>query len=265
MMNPICCFVLASLLIGVSAHPDPFLRGVNVVAARDCVPAQAFFYSFHLHILFEQHVPTRVAAAKAMTNAFEIAFPGASTPCNDTTTSNTTFPVTSICYLEWDVPPARPFPVSESAFFIPPAHFAPVAMWAMQNRGSLDIVLHPNSGCEVSDHRDWPLWGGHRWPLDFTSLHYDCPACTFDSCVRRTQTVFAQPNVAALCGLDSVTFVPRHETQFCSSSCVQWLRLFTQMAAGCPNFCDTGNYTACAQLQSALPSIAKQMPRCRPL
>ena len=30
--------------------------------------------------------------------------------------------------------------------------------WIMQNRGDLDILVHPNSGAEVLDHTDWSLW-----------------------------------------------------------------------------------------------------------
>ncbi len=29
--------------------------------------------------------------------------------------------------------------------------------WVMQNRGELDILVHPNSGAEVSDHLIWSL------------------------------------------------------------------------------------------------------------
>lgn len=30
--------------------------------------------------------------------------------------------------------------------------------WILQHRGDLDILIHPNSGAEVSDHGKWALW-----------------------------------------------------------------------------------------------------------
>lgn len=30
--------------------------------------------------------------------------------------------------------------------------------WVMQNRGDLDIFVHPNTGMEVSDHLRWSIW-----------------------------------------------------------------------------------------------------------
>ena len=30
--------------------------------------------------------------------------------------------------------------------------------WIMQHRGDLDILIHPNSGAELSDHKIWSSW-----------------------------------------------------------------------------------------------------------
>jgi DOPA 4,5-dioxygenase len=30
----------------------------------------------------------------------------------------------------------------------------------MQNRRGLTIFLHPNTGNNLEDHRDWPIWMG---------------------------------------------------------------------------------------------------------
>lgn len=252
------------------AHPDRFLSNMRVISAQHCSPDTAFFYSFHLHVLFEQLVPTRVSAAARMQAEFESEFGGTKgvPTCNDTLVSNTTYPVADICFLEWDVPPVRPFPVAEWAYFIPPRHYSRVAMWAMKHRGDLDVLLHSNSGCEVSDHRDWPLWGGRAWPLDLSALHYDCPSCTMDSCLRKTAVVLAEPNITALCGLDNA-FVPRNEVPFCSSSCQIWAQSLVRMAQDCPHFCDsfanTTTFPWCQKLYAALPTIATDIPRCSPL
>jgi hypothetical protein len=65
---------------------------------------------------------------------------------------------------------------------------------------------------------------GTKWPLDLTALHYDCPACTMDSCLKKTAVVLAEPNVTTLCGLDAA-FVPRREAAFCSPACQVWARV----------------------------------------
>ena len=40
--------------------------------------------------------------------------------------------------------------------------------WFMKNKGILDILVHPNSGCGVQDHVDHALWAGNKWELDST-------------------------------------------------------------------------------------------------
>jgi DOPA 4,5-dioxygenase len=38
--------------------------------------------------------------------------------------------------------------------------FAELVPWLMLNRGDLTIFLHPNTGDDLTDHRDFPLWLG---------------------------------------------------------------------------------------------------------
>jgi aromatic ring-cleaving dioxygenase len=74
-------------------------------------------------------------------------------PCDD---SNTTGPYNFLCMFEPDLPkPAGPFPISEWAVFVPPQFLAATFTWMMQHRGVFDVFVHPNSGCEIYDHRDW--------------------------------------------------------------------------------------------------------------
>jgi hypothetical protein len=89
----------------------------------------------------------------------------ATAPCDD---SNTTHPPTVMCMFEPDYPePARPFLTSEWAVFVPPPFYQTgitfvatftetcgaltsamlAVLWMTQRRGSLDIFVHPNSGC----------------------------------------------------------------------------------------------------------------------
>ena len=58
--------------------------------------------------------------------------------------------------------PAGPFPVSQWAIFLPVEHFASIVPWFLQNRVSdgieLDVLVHPNSGCEIEDHMEVTLF-----------------------------------------------------------------------------------------------------------
>ena len=47
----------------------------------------------------------------------------------------------------------------------------------MQNRGDLDVLVHPNSGCEFEDHTEWAFWGGKSWELDGTIFSCEYPGC----------------------------------------------------------------------------------------
>jgi hypothetical protein len=105
-------FLIVGFFALVVSHPDRWLANMRVINQQHCSPDSVFFYSFHLHVLFEHLVPTRVTAAARMMAEFEAAFGGTHgiAQCNDTQVSNTTYPVVDICFLEWDVPPVRPFP-----------------------------------------------------------------------------------------------------------------------------------------------------------
>ena len=43
--------------------------------------------------------------------------------------------------------------------------FAELVPWLMQHRRGLTIFLHPNTGDDLADHRDWPIWMGEMLPL----------------------------------------------------------------------------------------------------
>lgn len=46
-----------------------------------------------------------------------------------------------------------PWSVPQRAFYIPVQHVDKTWLWARQNRGYLDIMKHPNTGCMHDDHR----------------------------------------------------------------------------------------------------------------
>lgn len=51
-----------------------------------------------------------------------------------------------------------------------PALFGELLPWLMQRRGGLNVLVHPITGDELRDHRDWALWLGQSRPLDLSAL-----------------------------------------------------------------------------------------------
>jgi len=43
---------------------------------------------------------------------------------------------------------------------LPASEFADVVPWVMLNQNGLNIMIHPISGNDLADHRDYPLWLG---------------------------------------------------------------------------------------------------------
>jgi aromatic ring-cleaving dioxygenase len=146
-----------ALFMVVDGHPDKRATAFP----WQCSAKTATFYSFHIHVMFHQQVPANVAATLELRTKFAQHF-NVTRQCDDKRTDNTTNPPKDMCLLDWDVPPTPPFTTSEWAIFLPKEHFPLAAWWIMQNRGDFDIFIHPNTGCEVEDHRDWGMWGGHR-------------------------------------------------------------------------------------------------------
>ncbi|QLF93482.1 DOPA 4,5-dioxygenase family protein [Pseudomonas sp. ABC1] len=48
--------------------------------------------------------------------------------------------------------------------------FAQVIPWLMLNRQGLTILIHPITGNDLRDHRDYPMWMGAMRPLDLSVL-----------------------------------------------------------------------------------------------
>ena len=87
------------------------------------------------------------------------------------------FDVTDICPFPVDWLPAGPFTTAQLSFFIPGGQIEKAIKWTMQNRGDLDILMHPNSGCEVEDHTIWAMWGGNKWEIDASIFSCEYPGC----------------------------------------------------------------------------------------
>jgi aromatic ring-cleaving dioxygenase len=51
-----------------------------------------------------------------------------------------------------------------------PAEFAEIVGWLALNHGALDVLVHPNTGNELRDHRDCALWLGRSHQLDLRAV-----------------------------------------------------------------------------------------------
>ena len=68
----------------------------------------------------------------------------------------------------WRDKPVGPHPVPMFQVAFEPALFAEFVPWLMLNRRGHPVLVHPNTGDDLADHRDYPLWLGERLSLDFS-------------------------------------------------------------------------------------------------
>ena len=51
-----------------------------------------------------------------------------------------------------------------------PADFGRIVPWLMQHREGLDVLVHPDTGDDLSDHRDRAMWLGRSLPIHLDKL-----------------------------------------------------------------------------------------------
>ncbi|MEH6526086.1 MAG: DOPA 4,5-dioxygenase family protein [Sneathiella sp.] len=65
----------------------------------------------------------------------------------------------------WRDEPVGPHPTSMYQIAFEAADFSKIVPWLMINRQDLDILVHPETGNDLEDHRDNALWLGEKLPL----------------------------------------------------------------------------------------------------
>lgn len=108
--------------------------------------ARKHIREFHAHVYFD--AATREAAARVREALAR-------------------FPVT---LGRWHERPVGPHVKPMYLVGFAPEHFAEVVPWLMLNRGRLDILVHPDTGDDLADHRDHALWLGEKLPLDLRAF-----------------------------------------------------------------------------------------------
>ena len=245
------CVILTQVL----GHPSAALRAANVSceqAIKGGTPVK--FYSYHIHVLYWQHNEDSVTESMALQNKFIKTFgidPKA--PCDDSETTHGIEP--SLCIVDRDEDHAYcPFLTTEWAAFVPPANLSALVPFFTQNRGNLDVVIHPNSGCEVLDHLTWPVWSGNKWELDSSCLHYNCPGCDFNFCEQTGKSL--QSNITSNAN--------PCKTNVCSAACTSFVSTAAADRTNCPNFCDTNiiPVSDCKAALSTLDQWTSQNKKC---
>ena len=75
--------------------------------------------------------------------------------------------------IHWE--PESPFNNAQFAFFIPKTHYQRVVEWTAKHRNGLDILYHPNTGCQTNDHSIWSEWNGTPWQIDAGEFTCNAP------------------------------------------------------------------------------------------
>lgn len=70
----------------------------------------------------------------------------------------------------WHDQPIGPHPKAMYQVAFPPDQFGTLVPWLMLNREGLDILIHPETGDDVGDHRDRALWLGEKLTLNIEFL-----------------------------------------------------------------------------------------------
>jgi DOPA 4,5-dioxygenase len=70
----------------------------------------------------------------------------------------------------WRDSPVGPHPKAMYQVAFAPEHFGTLVPWLMLHREGLDVLVHPETGDDLADHRDRALWLGNRLELDLSAL-----------------------------------------------------------------------------------------------
>ena len=123
-------------------HPRSLLVGLVVWCSK---------FSQSLQTVHRPNNNASVFKSLAVQRAFIAEFGVSKTNC--TMSAGDPAPsVHELCQFEVDWQPAGPFTTAQYSFFVPPAKYEATVSWTMKHRQGLDVLVHPNSGCEPEDH-----------------------------------------------------------------------------------------------------------------
>lgn len=70
--------------------------------------------------------------------------------------------------------PFGPFIVGQVGWYFMNEDYAEFVEYFLKHRGkyNFDVVFHPNTGCDITDHSWWTMWVGEEWPMNLTIWTY---------------------------------------------------------------------------------------------
>ncbi len=70
----------------------------------------------------------------------------------------------------WRDQPVGPHPCPSYQIAFEPDLFPGIVPWLALNRDGLTVFVHPTTGDDVPDHRDYAIWMGEQQALDLSAL-----------------------------------------------------------------------------------------------
>ena len=163
--------LLLSVPFHCLAHSDP--RGMTT--GVDCPgnnksAALPPITSYHFHVMFWPNATQGPGAhtadlAMRLRQDFLDHF-----GVDDSDECATMFDSVDMCVFPVDWEPgvglAAPFVTPNWAVYVPLDRFTEAMPWISQHRGDMDVLMHPNTGCNVEDHQLWSMWSGNKWEIN---------------------------------------------------------------------------------------------------
>lgn len=106
---------------------------------------------YHIHVYYDA---TTKPKAEALRAKLEAAFPSAS-------------------YGRWHDKPVGPHPEWSYQVHFPVELFAQIVPFVALERDGLTVLIHPNTGDGLRDHRDYALWMGSMPALNLSIFEKD--------------------------------------------------------------------------------------------
>lgn len=133
-------------------------------------PNPAKIYSWHFHVLYWQINKEHTKGAYELRDKFIEKFEKRLGP-----ECVSLFHQDQMCMFDPDRQPVGPFLTAQWSVFFLEEDFNDIVPWVMQHRGKYDVLVHPNTGCEMEDHSWWAFWGGNPWQINMDAFGHDKP------------------------------------------------------------------------------------------
>jgi aromatic ring-cleaving dioxygenase len=158
---------IISIIALCLTHPtihDDFPRNPECYKDKPAKP-----YSWHLHIVFDLKNRDKADKLKKDFSDFlEV----------DLERSDNKYICTSVAFLKnqplcfyqtvYSPDENTPWMNPQWAILFLPKDFERIVTWGLQHKDDLDMVIHPNTGCEIEDNSWWVIYSGNRRDFDLS-------------------------------------------------------------------------------------------------